>query len=438
MAVQVVARDQAHHPVRERLNALKWDGTPRLDSWMFTCLGAAARADDGEKLETVEARQRYLQEVGRRWLISAVARIYQPGCKADHALILEGPQGAFKSTAAATLALEPAWFADEIADLGSKDSAQDLRGKWIIELGELSAMKRSEVERVKAFMSRRVDHYRPPYGVRSQDFPRQCTFIGTTNADAYLADETGGRRFWPVKVGRIDIEALQRDREQLWAEAVAAYRNGERWWLEADVEKAAREEQEERRISDPWESVILSWIADKPKASVAEVLQHAIGMATERQDQRARNRVAAVLTGAGWKATRRRIDGSLARFYERPETQTRNSESAAAGAADPPAEASDPEQSPVVPGVDTDTRNEKASNHAGVPGSSRMHTHARARPVVSENRGNTRNTRNSEPIGKCRTCVFTAPLNADGQCGACAHRKPQPRPSGRANMQVTP
>jgi predicted P-loop ATPase len=125
------------------------------------------------------------------------------------------------------------WFADEIADLGSKDSAQDLRGQWIIELGELSAMRRGEVERVKAFMSRSTDHYRPSYGRRSQDFPCQCVFIGSTNADTYLADETGNQRFWPVKVGRINLKTLRQDVGQLWAEADAAYRTGERWWLDA-------------------------------------------------------------------------------------------------------------------------------------------------------------------------------------------------------------
>ncbi|MFZ1426574.1 MAG: VapE domain-containing protein, partial [Geminicoccaceae bacterium] len=215
-AVQLVARGLPHHPVRERLNALVWDGTPRLANWLQTYLGTTVEADPDAPKRATE-KLRYLQQVGPAWMISAIARIYEPGCKADHVLILEGAQGIGKSTAAATLALDPGWFADEIADLGTKDSAQDLRGKWVIELGELSAMSRSAVERVKAFISRRVDHYRPSYGRRSQDFPRQCVFIGSTNADAYLGDETGGRRFWPVKVGQIDVPALVRDRDQLWA-----------------------------------------------------------------------------------------------------------------------------------------------------------------------------------------------------------------------------
>jgi predicted P-loop ATPase len=132
-AVQIVARDEMHHPVRQWLEGLTWDGTKRLSLWPRTYLGASDTP--------------YSRAVGRAWTISAAARVFQPGCKADHAMFLEGLQGVGKSTAAAILAVESAWFADEIADLGSKDSAQDLQGKWIIELGELSAMRRSDVER---------------------------------------------------------------------------------------------------------------------------------------------------------------------------------------------------------------------------------------------------------------------------------------------------
>ena len=341
-AVQVAASDRTCHPVHERLDTLAWDGKPRLNRWLFDYLGATVEVRDGDVEEAHQKRIRYLEEVGRRWMISAVARVFKPGCKADHALILEGPQGALKSTAAATLALEPAWFADEIADLGTKDSAQDLRGKWIIELGELSAMRRGEVERVKAFLSRREDHYRPSYGPRSQDFPRQCVFIGTTNADTYLADETGGRRFWPVKVGAIKIDALSRDREQLWAEAVVAYRQGERWWLEREVEDAAREEQEERRIDDPWEQHVLAWLIDRSEASVELALQGAIDMPRERHDQRARNRIAAVFKAHKWaRVQKRQPDGSRSWVYQRPETgdsssHAGNSESLRTGAENGP------------------------------------------------------------------------------------------------------
>src|SRR5690349_20482256 len=132
-------------------------------------------------------------------MISAAASAYKPGCKVDHALILEGLERAGKSSALAALVPDGSWYTDEITNLGSKDAAQDLRGKWLIELAELSAMNRSEVETAKAFMSRSTDHYRPSYGRRSQDFPRECVFGGTTNHDNYLVSDTGNRRFWPVK-----------------------------------------------------------------------------------------------------------------------------------------------------------------------------------------------------------------------------------------------
>ena len=186
-AVTVVADGNRVHPVREYLDGLEWDGVARLNNWLATYAGVT----------TGDAT--YVREVGRRWMISAVARVFRPGCKADAALILEGGQGAGKSSLLRALVPSSEWFADEIADLGSKDSAQDLSGKWLIELAELSALRRGDVERVKAFMSRSVDHYRPSYGRRSQDFARQCVFAGSTNSDAYLADETGNRRFWPVQ-----------------------------------------------------------------------------------------------------------------------------------------------------------------------------------------------------------------------------------------------
>jgi predicted P-loop ATPase len=297
-AVQLVAADRPHHPVRAYLDGLRWDGTPRIGTWLETYLDAKAKGEGEES----EARGKlYLGQVGRKALIQAVARIYEPGCKADHTVILEGPQGALKSSAVRVLAKHEAWFTDEISDLGTKDAAQDLRGKWIIELAELSAMKRSEIERTKAFISRSTDHYRPSYGRRSQDFPRQCAFFGTTNADAYLGDETGGRRFWPVKVGTIKLDELRRDRDQLWAEAVEGYKAGEKWWLDAKAEIEARKEQKDRRHEDVWEEPVLDWAARQCLPfTAAEVLLHALHVQVENQDRGKEMRVSAILKGNGW------------------------------------------------------------------------------------------------------------------------------------------
>ncbi len=165
--------------------------------------------------------------MGSRWLRSAVARTFRPGARADCCLILEGPQGICKSTALRTLAGE--YCTDERADLGSKDAAMQTRGVWTIELSELDGLSHSEVARIKAFMTRKTDRFRLPYGMRLVESPRQCVFAGTVNHSTYLRDETGGRRFWPITCGRIDVDELARDRDQLWAEAKERFATGAVW-----------------------------------------------------------------------------------------------------------------------------------------------------------------------------------------------------------------
>ena len=309
-AVQVAGHEACVHPVRDYLDRLVWDGTPRLASWLGTYLGANGE-DDGQRV--------YLREVGRCSLISAVARVYRPGCKVDTVPVLNGGQGVGKSSALEALVPDPAWYADELADLGTVDAAQGLAGKWIVELSELSAMRRSEIERVKAFLSRSTDHYRPSYGRRAIDAPRQCILFGTTNADVYLADVTGGRRFWPVQVGAIDLDALRRDRDQLWAEAVAAFKAGERWHLDRNVEALARAEQEDRREVDPWETLAAQWLADRDSVTTEDLLQHGLGVPRERLDRAAQTRAGHVLKALGWVAKRPRGSAKRERRYFRPD-----------------------------------------------------------------------------------------------------------------------
>jgi predicted P-loop ATPase len=177
-AIEAVAPDRSFHPVRKYLRDLQWDGKARLQSWLADFLGVDPSP--------------YAAAVGSRWMISAVARVFVPGCKADCCLILEGEQGIRKSTALRVLA-QP-WFTDEIADLGSKDAALQTRGVWVIEIAELDSLARSDVGRIKAFMSRGSDRFRPPYGKRPIDSPRQCVFAGSVNHGTYLRDETLLRR----------------------------------------------------------------------------------------------------------------------------------------------------------------------------------------------------------------------------------------------------
>jgi predicted P-loop ATPase len=319
-SVSAVARDHRIHPVRAYLDHLKWDGTPRIETWACRYLGAAPTD--------------LTHAMGSLWLISAIARVYRPGVKADHMLILEGEQGARKSTALKILAGED-WFTDELPDLGSKDAAIHMQGVWIVEIAELDAIGRAEVSRIKAFLTRTTDRFRPPYGRHTVEIKRQCVFAGTVNPDTYLRDETGNRRFWPIRCGDIDIEALRRDRDQLWAEAVARFKDGAIWWIEdKDLLKAAREEQDRRYQSDAWDDLIEHWLTHEIRTvsdgfpdygnsrtesvprpeplrdvSVGEILEEAIGLEPARWTRGDQMRVSAYLKANGWERYRRRDEG---------------------------------------------------------------------------------------------------------------------------------
>jgi putative DNA primase/helicase len=319
-SVGAVAREVRVHPVRDYLDRLRWDGVERLAHWTVRYLGA-----DDTQLN---------RAFGARWIISAVARIMQPGVKADHMLILEGPQGARKSSAIKTLAGAD-WFTDEIAEIGSKDAAQQMRGIWIIEIAELDAISRAEVSRIKAFLTRTTDRYRPPYERYIVTVPRQCVFAGSVNPETYLRDETGNRRFWPVRCGSIDLDALARDRDQLWAEAVARYRDGAIWWLdEPELVASAKAEQDQRYHADAWDARIDRWLVyerrrvnhgygnyddwrdeevERPSpltdTAVGEILEGALGIEPARWTRADQMRVTAYLKARGWQRYQGRIGG---------------------------------------------------------------------------------------------------------------------------------
>jgi predicted P-loop ATPase len=282
-AVEAVARDRAFHPIRDYLEGLVWNGTARLANFAENYLGA-------------EPTQ-YNRNVSRCLFISAVARIMRPGCKADHMPILEAPQGAGKSQAISIL-FSP-YFSDDLSEIGTKDSAMQARVAWGIEVAELAAMTRGEVERIKAFISRPVDRFRPSYGRRVIEAPRQCVFIGSTNADAYLKDETGNRRFLPIRCGEINLDALKRDRDQLWAEAVVAFKSGQPWWINSEAMIEAREEQDARYQADAWEGAIEHKLRGRNDTSIGEVLE-ALEIERARWTQADQSRVARCLRKAGW------------------------------------------------------------------------------------------------------------------------------------------
>jgi predicted P-loop ATPase len=323
-AVQAVAEKRKFHRVREYLDSLQWNGIPLLDEWLFRYTGVTPND--------------YTRAVGAKWCISAVARIYDPGCKVDTCLILQGEQGDLKSTALQALAVNPKWFTDQMDDVGTKDSQLQLAGVWIIELSELDSLSKSESGRIKAFLSRQTDRFRPPYGMRLITAPRQCVFTGSVNPETFLKDETGARRFWPVKVGvvgGVDIPALTKDRDQLWAEAVHRYRAGEKWWLDTpELIQQAKQEQSERYEGGVWDDLITKWlkaptdITSQPlrheyeagSVSADEILEHCLGIEKKNWNHPHSNKlqVSRALKANGWERFKSSF-GTRPWRYRKPE-----------------------------------------------------------------------------------------------------------------------
>lgn len=259
-AVEVIAHEHRVNPVQEYLEAChaKWiaDGRKvRLDKWLSIIYGTPC--------------DHYHAEVGKRWLTAAAARALRPGCKADNMLVIQGAQGLLKSTSIRDLMPIEDWFTDHLGDLGSKDAAMQLEGRWIIEIAELDALGKKEVSTVKAFVTTRIDKIRRPYNQRVEDLPRTCLFAGTVNNAQYLRDETGNRRFWPITAKKVEIGLLQRDRDLLWGEAVEVFLTEKRWWLDKKTEAMAGEAQRERHIGDVWDEQLDSYIEDKEREAAA-------------------------------------------------------------------------------------------------------------------------------------------------------------------------
>ncbi|WP_298870913.1 virulence-associated E family protein [uncultured Bradyrhizobium sp.] len=240
-ALQIKCMERAFDPVRDYLDELRWDGQPRLDRWLVTHCGA----DDTE----------YVRAVGRKVLLAAVRRAREPGCKFDYLMVMEGRQGAGKSTALRILAGTENFSDAQVLRLRDKEQQEAIGGIWIYEIAELAG-RHIDVEGLKAFLSKTVDAARAAYGHGRTDQRRRCIFVATTNNDQYLKDGTGNRRFWPVRVGEIDLEALRLDRDQLWAEAAAAEATGEPLVIPAALWSVAAGETAGRMELDPWADIV--------------------------------------------------------------------------------------------------------------------------------------------------------------------------------------
>lgn len=298
------ARLAKWHPVREYLSRLTWDGTPRVREWLHTYTGAT--------------QSRSSKLVGPWWLVGAVARAFAPGCQVDYALILESPeQGLKKSSLVRALCPDESWFTDDVGELGSKDTAIQLEGKWIVELAELASLQSArDWESVKKFVSQREDNYRSPYGVYSKKRPRSCVFCGTTNRIQYLSDPTGARRFWPVRITHIDLDRLIADRDQLWAEATKLYSDGVRYWPEERDKALLAEETAERETTDPWEAALVDYCASGAPVTTRAIMTDALEIEIGRQTRQDEMRVAAILRRIGYVyVSRRAINGRRERWF---------------------------------------------------------------------------------------------------------------------------
>lgn len=305
-----IADTNRFHPVRSWLKSLVWDGKPRIDTWLKDHAGA-------------EGPKEYLEAVSRKVLIAMVKRVFEPGCKFDYVVILEGLQGIGKSTLLRKLAGDD-WFSDASLVIGDKDAVLTMQSKWLIELGELSSMRKAETDQLKAFITQTTDRIRAPYGKRVEEFPRQCIFVGSTNNEEYLPDLTGNRRFWPVKCHAIAFDGISAVREQLFAEAVQFYQWGEPLYLDdVGVETLARAEQAKREFTDEWLSTVADIVNGEmfPRGGfeIKDVAKRMDQMGAHRMEQQTIQRIARCLKQLGCVSGRqRRGSGVRLRLWQVP------------------------------------------------------------------------------------------------------------------------
>lgn len=291
---EVVARANSYHPVREYLKAQTWDGSNRLDTWLVDYCGV----EDKESTRLI----------ARRFFIAMVARVMKPGAKVDTVLTLHGAQGAKKTSLVEAIAGGPEYFSNSLPAIttDSREARMHLAGKWIIEIGEMAATRNADNNSIKNFLSATVDKIRRPYLRNDSSVPRQCVFVRTVNNDDFLTDTTGNRRYWTVSVGdNIDLAGFKAARDQLFAEAVVAYENGERWWFEGDEEALLDGDRQKFMAEDAWEHYLAKRLNDIEYKDVDrftyEDLREVLNLRVESFNTGHIKRIRKVMLALGWE-----------------------------------------------------------------------------------------------------------------------------------------
>jgi putative DNA primase/helicase len=323
-AVVAVAHRHRFHPVRDYLEALRWDQEDRIPTFFEKYCGVRV-VEAGQPDQEHTVPREVIKKFALNFFIAAVARIFKPGCKADLMLVLECEQWTKKSSLVELLAGWPQFYVDLGTSPADKDFYQIIQGRWLVEISELASFAKADTSHIKRAVSSHTDTFRPSYARYVQQFPRECLFMGTANDADWSRDPTGGRRFMPIWVHRIDFDGVRAIRDQLWAEAVYRFKDGEEWW---HLPPLASLEQEARYTEDPWTEPIGRWLSSTDSvvgpvsmATAAEIMDKALHIETKKQDRIAQRMVGEIMRRLGWKRKQKRIGNSSRSrvwVYERP------------------------------------------------------------------------------------------------------------------------
>lgn len=301
-AAIIHAQNNQRNEPKEWMDALAWDGVERIEHFFSDCFGASDTT--------------YTRAASSNFWVGMVSRIYKPGGQLDNMVVLEGPQGLGKTRGLRAIGGD--WYTEIKESVTEKDFFLALQGKLIVEIAELDSFSKAEVTRIKQVITCAVDRYRAPYASASADHPRQCIFVGTTNENTYLKDNTGARRFWPILCSRISIESIERQRDQLFAEAVHKFLNGSSWW--EMPEEGTAHEQEGRREADAWEVPINTYLIGKDEATTNDIITECLDIKISAADWMIQRRVGRIMRLLGFKYTTRKIKGDVSKVWKRVET----------------------------------------------------------------------------------------------------------------------